>query len=82
MKQLLKFSATWCAPCKALSENIKHVDMGDVEFKEIDIDENLDVAKQYGIRGVPTLVLLEDGEEIGRKSGVHTASVIEEFING
>jgi thioredoxin-like negative regulator of GroEL len=82
MKQLLKFSASWCQPCKSLAGNMKHVDFKDVELKEIDIDENLDEAKKYGIRGVPTMVLLNDGVEVGRKSGVMMADKIEEFIHG
>ena len=61
---------------------MKHVDFKDVELKEIDIDENLDEAKKYGIRGVPTMVLLNDGVEVGRKSGVMMADKIEEFIHG
>ncbi len=82
MKQLLKFSASWCQPCKSLAGNLKHVDFKDVELKEIDIDENIEEAKKYGIRGVPTLVLLNDGVEVGRKSGVLMANKIEEFIHG
>ena len=78
--KLLKFSASWCQPCKALAGNMKHVDFGDVEVKEIDIDENFEEAKQYGIRGVPTLVLVENGVEVKRTSGVLMADKIEEFI--
>ena len=80
MKQLLKFSASWCQPCKALAGNMKYVDFGDVEVKEIDIDENFEEAQKFNIRGVPTLVLLEDDVEIKRTSGVLMADKIEEFI--
>ena len=80
MKQLLKFSATWCGPCKSMSNNMKHVNLGDVELVNIDIEEQSDKATQYGIRGVPTVVLLEDGVEVKRKSGVMMADQIEEFI--
>ena len=80
MKQLLKFSATWCGPCKSLSNNMKSVNLGGVELLEIDIEEQSDKATQYGIRGVPTLVLLEDGVEVKRKSGALAPNQIEEFI--
>jgi thioredoxin-like negative regulator of GroEL len=80
MKKLLKFSATWCGPCKSLSNNFKHVDMGEVELVNIDIEEDEASAIQYGIRGVPTLVLLEDDKEVKRKTGVLMADQIEEFI--
>ena len=82
MKQVLKFSATWCGPCKSLSNIIKNVDFKDVELKEIDIDENADEAKKYGIRGVPTMVLLEDGVEVRRQAGVMTADKVGEFVHG
>jgi thioredoxin-like negative regulator of GroEL len=65
-----------------LSGNFKYVDMKDVEFKEVDIDENIEMAKAYGVRSVPTMVLLEDGKEVGRKTGVLMADKIEEFIHG
>ena len=80
MKQLLKFSATWCGPCKALAGSFKYVDLGDVELVEVDIDEEMEKSAEYHIRGVPTLVLLEDGVEVKRKSGMMMANEIEEFI--
>jgi thioredoxin 1 len=81
MKELLKFSASWCQPCKALAGNLKYVDFGDVILKEYDIEENSEEATKFAIRGVPTLVLLKDGTEVRRKSGVLMADQIEEFIN-
>ena len=80
MKQLIKFSASWCQPCKALAGNMKYVDFGDVEVIEVDIDENMEKTREFGVRGVPTLVLLEDGKEVKRTSGVLMADKIEEFI--
>jgi len=80
MKELLKFSASWCQPCKSLAGNLKYVDFGDVTLKEYDIEENTEEAQKFSIRGVPTLVLVKDGVELKRKSGVLMADQIEEFI--
>ena len=80
MKQLYKFSASWCQPCKSLAGNMKHVDFGDVELIEIDIDYDGDKAAEFKIRGVPTLVFMQDGVEVRRKSGVLMADQIEELI--
>jgi thioredoxin 1 len=63
-----------------MANNMKHVNLGDVELVDIDIEEQSDKATQYGIRGVPTVVLLENGVEVKRKSGVMMADQIEEFI--
>lgn len=81
MKQLIKFSASWCQPCKSLASNFKHVNLGKVELVNIDIDENFEEANKYGIRSVPTMILIEDGVEKKRTSGVLMADKIEEFIN-
>ena len=81
MKQLLKFSASWCQPCKSLAGNFKYVDLKDVELKEVDIEENSELANQYGIRSVPTMVLLEDDKEVKRHTGVLMADGIENFIH-
>ena len=80
MKELLKFSASWCQPCKALAGSLKYVDFGDVTLKEYDIEENTEEATKFAIRGVPTLILIKDGLEVKRKSGVLMADQIEEFI--
>lgn len=79
MKKLLKFSASWCGPCKALSTIMHGEDLG-VPVEEIDIDENSELAAQYGIRGVPTLVLINDGVEIARKSGIMQIKQLKEFV--
>ena len=81
MKEVIKFSASWCQPCKSLAGNFKYVDMKDVKLTECDIEQNPDLAKQYGIRSVPTMVLLLNGAEIRRKNGVLMADKIEEFLH-
>ena len=61
---------------------MQHVDFKDVELKEIDIDEDSQSAIKYGVRSVPTLILIEDDVIVGRKTGVMMADKIEEFIHG
>lgn len=80
MKELIKFSASWCGPCKSLSKIMSEVDLG-VKVKEIDVDDNPDLAVHYGIRSVPTLVLLEDEKEVKRMSGVKKAEELKEWLS-
>ena len=79
MRQLLKFKAVWCAPCKTLSNIMEGVDLG-VDVVEIDVDENTEMAVKYGVRGVPTLVLLHDGIEMKRTSGVQTLEKLKQWL--
>lgn len=80
----LKFEASWCQPCKMMTKVME--DAGDkitTPVEKIDIDENMELAKQYGIRGVPTLVLVDDeGKEIKRQSGVMVEAQLLEFLKG
>jgi len=86
MKIVLKFQASWCGPCKSLSEVIKNSGDLDTEFIEIDIDENIEMAKQFNIRTVPTLVMMSDRTpettEVKRVTGSLTLEELREFING
>ena len=86
MKIVFKFQASWCAPCKSLSEVVKNTDDLDTEFIEIDIDVNIEMAKQFNIRTVPTLVMMSgrnaESTEVRRITGSLTQEQLREFING
>ena len=78
--KLLKFEASWCAPCKQLSEVMKNVEIP-FPVSVIDIDENREAAMSYGIRSVPTLILVDENEnQIKRVSGSMNQSQLTEFI--
>ena len=70
-KEILKFEAVWCMPCKTLSKTLEHSDFEDVTIKKIDIDEesNSELVEKYNIRSIPTLVYFKDGIEIGTTIG-------------
>ena len=81
MKEVLKFKAVWCGPCKSLSNIMEGNDFG-VKVTEIDIDEDMETAQKYAVRGVPTMVLVEDGKEVSRLVGVHQLDKIQQWIEG
>lgn len=80
--RVLKFYADWCGPCKMLTKVLEDY-KGDVQIQEINIDNDQEVAIRYGIRGVPTMVLLNDNDgEVARKVGMMTLKEFEEFVKG
>ena len=61
---LVDFFATWCGPCKMMAPVIEEVasERPDVQVYKIDIDENPDVAQQYGVMSIPTFIAFKNGE--------------------
>ena len=67
----LYFSAGWCQPCKALGPIMQQVSQ-EVPVQKVDVDENQQLAMQYSIRNVPTVVLVNgEGKEFARSVGVN-----------
>ena len=81
--KVLKFYATWCAPCKGLSMVVDGIkDQVDIPFEDVDIQEQLELAAKYGIRSVPTMVIVDDeGVEIKRQSGMLNEEQLLAFID-
>ena len=80
MKKILYFSAAWCGPCKMLGPIMESLS-GQINYEKIDVDNNQDLSIQYGVRNIPTLVLVENGEAVGRLTGLQQKDTILEFYN-
>ena len=81
MKKILYFSSTWCQPCKTLGPIIESLS-GQINYDKIDVDNNQDLSIEYGVRNIPTLVLIENGEAKGRLVGIQSKESILNFYNG
>ena len=73
LKKVVKFSASWCFPCKTLTPIFHRVsemeDFKDIEFYDLDIDDpnNAELVRNYQIRNVPTVLCLDENNEVMRK---------------
>ncbi len=69
---LVEFTAVWCSPCKMLEPIVKQLASdwgGKVRVVKLDVDDNPDLAMQYQVMGVPTLILFKQGQPVERTSG-------------
>jgi len=70
---LVDFWATWCGPCRMLGPVIEEISKeyeGKVTVGKVDVDNNQDFAGKYGIRNIPTVLVFQNGEVVGRQVGV------------
>lgn len=70
---LIDFFATWCGPCKTLAPILKQVkdNLGErITIIKIDVDKNEQLASKYQVRGVPAMILFQNGKQLWRQSGV------------
>ena len=79
---VIDFHATWCGPCKVLSPILEELndEIEGVEFVKLDVDQHPQIAGQNQVMGVPTVVILKDGEVKDRFVGVQPKEVIKEKI--
>lgn len=79
MKKLVIFSAHWCNPCQQLKKTIQNTDLG-IPVETVDIDADPTATVEYDIRGVPTVLLMDDNQVVKRRSGYMNAEQLKEFV--
>lgn len=80
---LIDFTATWCGPCKALKpviEKVAHKYSGKLKVVQLDIDDSPETPSRFGIRGVPTVIVFKNGNEVARQVGLAPESKLDQLL--
>ncbi|AVH85151.1 hypothetical protein RsoM2USA_223 [Ralstonia phage RsoM2USA] len=80
-KILVDFYANWCGPCKQLMPMVEALDVPGVTVVKVNADEQPEIVNRYGVRGLPTLKAIRNGEVSGTKTGMMTAGQLIAFVN-
>jgi thioredoxin 1 len=80
---LVDFWAEWCGPCKQIAPSLERLDAemtGKLAVVKINIDDNPQTPTQYGVRGIPTLMIFKDGQVAATKVGALPESKLKEWV--
>ncbi len=80
---LVDFWATWCAPCRAIAPALEELATqykGQVKIAKVDVDENQQIAQQFGIRSIPTLLLFKGGKVVEQLVGAMPKAKLEDSL--
>lgn len=77
------FFANWCGPCKMLSPVVEQLseEIKDVKFLKVDVDLANEIAVEYGVMSIPTLIMFKDGKEVAKQIGLMPKDALIDFIN-
>lgn len=79
---LLDFWAVWCGPCRMLSPVVEELaqEHSEVKFGKVNVDEQQELAAQFGIMSIPTLIVFKNGEKVNESVGLVPKEKVEEMI--
>ena len=77
------FFANWCGPCKMLSPVVEQLseEIKDVNFLKVDVDLANEIAVEYGVMSIPTLIMFKGGKEVAKQIGLMPKDALIDFIN-
>ena len=81
---LVDYWAEWCGPCKMIAPVLEEAAVtyaGKIKIAKMDVDANQEVPAKFGIRGIPTLILFKDGQEVAKKVGAMSKSQLTAFLD-
>jgi thioredoxin 1 len=82
MKQVIYFSANWCSSCQATEPAIEQLKRTGVQVAKINTDYDASLVEKYNVRNVPTIIILENGNEVKRHSGTLSFDQLKNLIKG
>jgi thioredoxin 1 len=82
VRHILYFTADWCNPCKKVKPIVEELNRdSSVKFQFIDVDQELEMAKNMNVSSVPTFIVVEDGSEVKRAVGAQTREQLQELMS-
>ena len=80
---VVDFWAPWCSPCIAMEPVLKRIEKeaGDIAFAKLNVDENPEVARDYGVMSIPTLIVFINGREMDRIIGSQSEDALRERLS-
>lgn len=80
---IVQFGSNWCNPCKAVQKLLERMEIAnpEIKFAKINVDDNFELASEYKVGTLPTVILLKGANEEGRLTGIKSQEEYDNFVN-